>query len=118
MARFILIAGGANVDKRIGNPKFAPAACDRFVAGLLEQRNDTMPVPRRPACSWDENEGGHCTKYQSRSMMPASRLMPKATRARTVGRNKVSQGMGSELHILLVQLNIQRTPNRSVRLPK
>jgi hypothetical protein len=34
MARFLLIAGGADIDKRVGNPKFAPVMFDRYMAWI------------------------------------------------------------------------------------
>ena len=34
MAKFMLIAGGADVDKRIGNPKMAPMMLERYMAWI------------------------------------------------------------------------------------
>jgi hypothetical protein len=41
MPKFMLIAGGADVDKRTGNPKFAPVMFERYMAwiqGLRDSR--------------------------------------------------------------------------------
>ncbi len=39
MAKFMLIAGGADVDKRIGNPKFAPVMFERYMAWIQGLRD-------------------------------------------------------------------------------
>ena len=39
MARFMLIAGSADLDKRIGNPKFAPVMFERYMAWIQGLRD-------------------------------------------------------------------------------
>jgi hypothetical protein len=39
MPKFMLIAGGADVDKRIGNPKFAPVMFERYMAWIQGLRD-------------------------------------------------------------------------------
>lgn len=38
MARFLLIAGGADIDKRAGSPTFAPLMYERYMAWIGELR--------------------------------------------------------------------------------
>jgi hypothetical protein len=39
MPKFMLIAGGADVDKRVGNPKLAPVMFERYMAWIQRLRD-------------------------------------------------------------------------------